>query len=95
MFGSPYYPAGVTDEMIDRYFGDDGSCCEKCEHYLSGDCSRKENALSVEEAEAMTDEEYAEAIHVDADDYCDDFEWKDEGIPDFIEDSWKDERWDY
>lgn len=81
MFGSPYYPAGVTDEMIDKYFGDDGSCCAKCDNYYTCDssCRLKENAITASEAESMTDEEYEAVIHTDADDWCDRFEWKDEG----------------
>ena len=58
MWGSPYYPAGVTDAMIDKYFGDDGSCCEKCRYYLSGTCTKKEDEYSAKELEDMTDEEY-------------------------------------
>lgn len=74
---SPYYPDDVTDEMIDRYFGnDDNSCCKYCSHYYSCDssCSRKENSITADEAMAMSDEEFAEAIHTDPDDWCDDFD---------------------
>ena len=85
------YPPGVTDADIDRYFGDDGSCCKYCWHYCNGDssCSRKEYALSAEEQEQMTQEEFDEAIHTDEDDYCDDFEWRDDE-PEY-EEEWYDE----
>ena len=89
MWGSPYYPAGVTDAMIDKYFGDDGSCCEKCRYYLSGTCTKKEDEYSAKELEDMTDEEYEEATHVDSDDYCDDFEWEDDE-PEY--DDWREDR---
>ena len=74
---SPYYPAGVTDEMIAQYFGDDGSCCEKCAHYWHCDssCRLKEDAITAEEEERMTEEEYNDAIHVETYDWCDNFEW--------------------
>lgn len=78
---SPYYPAGVTDEMIDAYFGDDGSCCEKCEHYRNGTCCLKETELddmNDAEYEAMTEAEKEAFAKVDKDDYCDNFEWPEE-----------------
>ena len=83
---SPYYPDDVTDEMIDEAFGDDGSCCKYCSHYFTCDssCALKEWALETDiekgDVEEMTDEEFQQAITVDEEDYCDDFEWRDDGI---------------
>ena len=76
---SPYYPDDVTDEMIDEYFGDDGSCCANCSHHYSdGTCWRKEHKVekeyTEEEIEAMTEAEYNALISVDDDDWCDDYE---------------------
>ena len=85
---SIYYPAGVTDEMIDYYFGDDGSCCKYCEHCYGGTCDLKSDEL-----EELPEEEYAELTEaerkhyadVDDDDWCDQFEWKDEEPPCYYE----------
>ena len=82
---SPYYPAGVTDEMIDRYFGEGDACCKSCQYYRSSDCScalkeeALENDLTAEELEDMTQNEYYKAISTAEDDYCDEFEYKDNG----------------
>ena len=89
MFGSPYYPAGVTDEMIDKYFGGDGSCCNTCRYFSNGVCSRKENDLedmADEEYDAMSEKEKDEFITVDKDDYCDDFDWKDDEYEEYERD---------
>ena len=89
---SPYYPDDVTDEMIDRYFGDDGSCCERCEYYEGGTCRVKEADAELdyteEEIMEMSEAEYLALIGVDGDGYCNAFEWREE-IPDFVEDGWK------
>ena len=73
------YPPGVTDAMIDAYFGDDGRCCANCTYYWSdGSCMRKENAVesnyTEEEIEAMSQAEYDELISTDKDDWCDEYE---------------------
>ena len=81
---SPYYPDDVTDEMISRYFGDDGACCEKCYYYRNGICSKKENELddmAEGDYEELTEEEKAHYSDVDDDDYCDSFEWQEEDNP--------------
>ena len=79
MFGSPYYPAGVTDELIDRYFGEGNERCSNCEYHCSdGTCRMKENSLdddyTEEDIENMTMDEYNRLITVDDDDCCDDWE---------------------
>ena len=90
-WGSPYYPAGVTDALIEEYFGDHGCCCATCEHYSGGACWKKENSLTAEEAEMMTQDEFDRYISVDTDDYCDEYDKKDDEIPDCFEDSWKEQ----
>ena len=75
------YPPGVNDAMIAKYFGDDGACCENCYHYSGGTCSKKEEGLedmSEEEYSELSEKEIAEYSVVDADDYCDAFEWRDD-----------------
>lgn len=89
---SPYYPAGVTDEMIDYYFGDHGECCAKCENFYGGTCTLKANRLTADEEEAMTQKEYDDYITVEDDDYCDDFEWREEEPP-YDEDARMEEDW--
>ena len=75
------YPPGVNDAMIEKYFGDDGACCENCYYYSCGTCSKKEDELedmSEEEYSELGEKEIAEYSVVDADDYCDAFELKDD-----------------
>ena len=83
------YPPGVTDAMIDYYFGDDGACCAMCEYYWSdGTCTKKEIRAEIDYANGMLGEmdidEYNDLISTDAENWCDDFEWKDDQ-PDYDE----------
>ena len=59
----------------------DEPCCENCSYYYSdGTCRMKERVLesshTVDELEAMTADEYNEAIATFEDDYCDDYEFR-------------------
>lgn len=74
---SPYYPAGVTDEMIEQYFGDDGSCCANCSHYCDGYCSILEDKATKEELEQMEQADDFSPIMVDEDYCCDDYDYDD------------------
>ena len=74
---SPYYPAGVTDKMIDEYFNGDDSCCKYCRHFSGGICYKKEASADEDELLLMTDSDYIKAFGVDDDDYCDDYDYDD------------------
>lgn len=78
---SPYYPDGVTDEMIEQYFGNNASCAT-CYYFHNGLCQSREDKLvddySIEEIETMDDRQYQNLCGTDEDDYCDDYEYNED-----------------
>ena len=73
MFGSPYYPAGVTDADIEYYFGGAPFCCKTCRYYSCGICEKRDSAYTKEELAEMDEDEikaYERDITVGEDDYC-------------------------
>ena len=82
------YPPGVTDADIDRYFGvDEKACWKYCTNYVDGSCFVKEHCVeadhTVEELEVMSQEEYDQMIATEEDDYCDDYECRDNSYDEF------------
>ena len=67
------YPDNVTEAMIDEYWED--AQCKYCNYFHDGVCRKREEEYTQEEIDNMSTEEYAEAVVVDEESCCDDYQY--------------------